>query len=395
MTDLPPSGQSVSATMTNQSVRVLLAVALTGACVSSPSTSTETTTETEEGDGDGDDPNCTPELEALRSEIFTPSCALASCHSSADAAGGLDFEASDLEAELVGAPSGTCDGWIRVVPGAPDESLLYLKIAGPAPCGTLMPAPDGLPPDQVACVRSWIEELEGTSCETCGGDACVDLETDAQHCGECGNACPDGLPCIAGACTCPDGQQLCEDICVDLQTDPQYCGSCSNNCAPGQVCSLGECADGCGELTDCDGACVDLSTNVDHCGECGNPCGPGTMCVMGSCGCPGDGVSFAAEVEPLLVAQCTGAGCHGFPNPAAGLDLRAGFAYDDLVGVASSQCNDRLRVAPGQPASSYLLDKLTGVNLCFGTKMPKAGPGFSAEQIATISEWICRGAMAN
>jgi hypothetical protein len=116
---------------------------------------------------------------------------------------------------------------------------------------------------------------------------------------------------------------------------------------------------------------------------------------MGSCGCAGDNVSFLVDVAPLLADSCTSPGCHGFPAAAEGLDLRAGFAYDGLVGVPSSQCNDRLRVAPGQPSASYLLDKLTGVNLCFGTKMPKVGPGFSAEQIAIISEWICQGALEN
>jgi hypothetical protein len=116
---------------------------------------------------------------------------------------------------------------------------------------------------------------------------------------------------------------------------------------------------------------------------------------MGSCGCAGADVSFLVDVGPLLANDCTSAGCHGFPAPAAGLDLRAGFAYDDLVGVPSSQCNDRLRVAPGQPSQSYLIDKLAGVNLCFGTKMPKAGPSFSAEQIAMISDWICNGALEN
>jgi hypothetical protein len=381
--------------MIDSNVRKLLAIALlTSACVGSPpSATTETGTESH-GDGDGDG-LCTPELAALRSEIFTPSCALPTCHNSTDAAGGLDFEASDLEAELVGAPSGTCDGWIRVVPGTPDESLLYLKVAGPAPCGTLMPPNAGLPAEQAACVRSWIEDLEGLSCETCGGNACVDLESDAQNCGECGNVCPANAPCNAGECTCPDGGQVCDGVCVDLQSDPQYCGDCSTPCDPGQVCAQGQCADGCGALTDCGGACVDLSSNPDHCGECDNPCGAGSTCTMGSCSCAGDGVSFIVDVGPLLANSCTAPGCHGFPAPAAGLDLRAGFAYDSLVGVPSSQCLDRLRVAPGQPDASYLIDKITGVNLCFGTKMPKTGPGFTAEQIATISEWICTGALEN
>jgi hypothetical protein len=348
------------------------------------------------GDGDGDgDFACTPDLESLRAEIFTPSCAFPSCHASADAAGGLDLETADLEAELVGATSGTCDGWIRVVPGAPDESLLYTKLAGPAPCGALMPPAAALPPEQVACVRTWIEDLEGTSCETCGGDACVDLETDPQHCGSCDNVCPAGVPCSVGSCVCPDGQEPCGDVCVDTQSDPQNCGGCGDGCAPDKVCWMGVCADTCAGLTDCGDACVDTQTDSDHCGSCDNACPNGGACVMGGCDCPGDGVSFAAEVEPVLVNACTGMGCHGFPASAAGLDLRLGNAYGNLVGIPSSQCNDRMLVAPGQPGASYLMDKLQGINLCFGTKMPKAAPALSAAQIAAISEWICRGAADN
>jgi hypothetical protein len=353
------------------------------------------TAETQSGDGDGDgdgEQACTPELEVLRTQIFAPSCALAACHTTADAAGGLDLELADLEPALVGAASGTCDGWIRVVPGAPDESLLYNKLAGPAACGSVMPPAAPLPAGQIACVRTWIENLEGMSCETCGGDACVDLETDAQHCGACDNVCPAGVPCSAGSCVCPDGQEICDSACVDTQSDPQHCGGCGSGCAPDEVCSMGACADTCAALTDCGGACVDTQTDSENCGSCGNACGGGNDCVNGGCDCAGDGISFVAEVEPILVDECTGMGCHGFPVSAAGLDLRAGNAHGNLVNVPSSQCNDRMLVAPGQPEASYLMDKVLGVNLCFGSKMPKAGSGLTAAQLAAISEWICRGA---
>lgn len=346
------------------------------------------------GDGDGTPADCVPEIEALRDEIFTPSCALAGCHASSASAGGLDLEAADLEAQLVGAPSGTCDGWVRVIPGAPDESLLYLKLAGPAPCGALMPPPTGLPPEQSACVRAWIETLEGNNCETCGGDACIDLETDNDHCGECGNACPAGVPCTAGACTCPAGEDLCNGSCIDTMADHENCGSCDNACAANKVCWQGVCADTCAALTECNGGCIDTQSDPDNCGACGNSCGDGNACEMGGCGCPGNGISFAGEVEPLF-GGCDGAGCHGFPAPAAGLDLRPGMVYSSLVGVPSSQCANRLLVSPGQPGVSYLMDKLQGTNLCLGTKMPKLGQDFTAQQLDAVSEWICRGAADN
>jgi hypothetical protein len=389
------------------SASCLISLGVAMACVgggasSESSMDADAGTDTQTGDGDADasgdgdgDQACTPELEVLRAEIFAPSCALGGCHASADAAGGLDLETADLEAELVGAPSGTCDGWVRVVPGSPDESLLYTKLGAPAPCGTVMPPTGELPAAQLECVRTWIENLEGISCETCGGDACVDLQTDAQHCGTCDNACPAGVTCSAGSCVCPDGQDLCDGACIDTQSDPQNCGGCGSPCAPDEVCWMGVCADTCAELTDCDGACVDTQTDSANCGSCGNACDGGSACVMGGCDCAGDGVSFTAEVEPVLVDGCAGVGCHGFPVSAAGLDLRLGQAYANLVGVPSTQCDDRLLVAPGQPGASYLMDKLQGINLCFGTQMPKADQPLSASDLAAISEWICRGAMDN
>ena len=347
--------------------------------------------------GDGDptgDGDCTPELETLRASVFTPSCALAGCHASESAAGGLDLELADLEAQLVGQPSGTCDGWVRVIPGDRANSLLFAKVEGGAPCGDPMPPPGGLAPALAACIGDWIDGLDPLECETCGGDACVDLDADPMHCGACGEVCPDGVPCSGGACVCPEGEELCGGACIDVMSDPDNCGGCGNACG-NQVCWMGLCADTCAALTNCDGACVDTQTDPEHCGACNNACGDGNSCEMGGCDCPGDGVSFAAEVEPALVSSCTGAGCHGFPAPAAGLDLRAGFSYAALVGVASTQCNNRDRVAPGQPGNSYLMDKLLGINLCFGTQMPKVGGPLPASDLAAISEWICRGAVNN
>lgn len=88
-------------------------------------------------------------------------------------------------------------------------------------------------------------------------------------------------------------------------------------------------------------------------------------------------------------------GCHGGVSPAEGMSLAAGSSYAALVGVTAEQCNDgRKRVAPGKPSQSYLLDKVMGVDMCFGTKMPKMGM-LSQAQVQTISDWICTGAPDN
>lgn len=82
-------------------------------------------------------------------------------------------------------------------------------------------------------------------------------------------------------------------------------------------------------------------------------------------------------------------GCHGGPAPAEGLDLSTSSkALADLVDVPSSQCASKARVASGDPAASYLVNKLTGSGLCSGTRMPKTGSALSAAEIDTVRAWI-------
>lgn len=159
-----------------------------------------------------------------------------------------------------------------------------------------------------------------------------------------------------------------------------------------QVCNGGACASDCGDLTECDGGCVETQAHPLNCGECDHSCLAGAECQAGECACPGDAVGYAETIEPIFVDNCTAMGCHGFPMPKEGLDLRAGNGYALMVGVVANQCDGLLRVEAGNPASSYVLNKLQGVDLCFGTRMPKADPLETAE-IDLIAAWICHGAL--
>ncbi len=151
----------------------------------------------------------------------------------------------------------------------------------------------------------------------CGG-VCVDLQSDLNNCGACGEVCESGLvpvECRSGVCeraSCPVGIEYCGavDGCRDLTSDPAHCGACANACASG-VCNGGVCAPGGGacppDQTDCGGVCVHTCCNNEHCGACGTVCPPGETCFEGICGCPSG--LCCAEGEVICDGTCVATCC--------------------------------------------------------------------------------------
>lgn len=138
---------------------------------------------------------------------------------------------------------------------------------------------------------------DGTSCTCptegkvlCGGDLCVDLSADPDHCGRCGEDCNTGESCQSGVCVCGAGALQCGDNCVDASSDFEHCGQCGNRCQLGETCNSGVC-----EPLSCDGSevacrtgCTDLSSDEANCGRCGEGCFINETCVSGVCTCPAD-----------------------------------------------------------------------------------------------------------
>jgi hypothetical protein len=271
---------------------------------------------------------CLPTAASIHQTILLPNCTTTTCHG-ARAAATLDLTLSDWETRIVGASAATCDGVALVVPGSPEQSFLYQKVTEDMPAcgGERMPVERKLALEDIQCIRDWITSLSATGCETCGGDECVSLPTDAMNCGRCGNVCPTGSSCQSGICACPVGQAACETECLDVTADPAncggcgqvcpggalcsagqcecagtlvacgagcydvssdaaHCGNCATACSAGEVCLTGECSTGCGELTQCGTSCVDLDTSVANCGTCARACTAGLSCVGGECACP-------------------------------------------------------------------------------------------------------------
>ena len=149
------------------------------------------------------------------------------------------------------------------------------------------PTPEPPTPTPIVCPAGTTE---------CGG-ICVDLLTDVNNCGTCGNVCPEGQPgfvrgCVEGNCffmrerACAEGLSSCDGVCVDRLTDPANCGVCGNVCGAGEICFAGQCAreHRCDAgLTNCNDVCVDLLIDPANCGVCGNVCPTGQICFGGQC----------------------------------------------------------------------------------------------------------------
>ncbi|MBX3259744.1 MAG: hypothetical protein KIS78_01990 [Labilithrix sp.] len=217
----------------------------------------------------------------------------------------------------------------------------------------------------------------GADYRDCNGvvdDGCeVDILSDVDHCGACGNKCPEGTAvCIEGQCGCPAGMTHCgcaggsiggcaNSGCTDTKVDDNNCGACGTRCRPPTDagppppntvygCGGGEC----GKLrcqpgwADCDGdvasnGCeVRIVDDPEHCGGCGIKCGAGQICLTAPGGTPacvcdpsetlcptsvdGDGKVVNGYCADLLIDQencgvcghaCpgpTGPEYHGFPR---------------------------------------------------------------------------------
>ncbi len=87
----------------------------------------------------------------------------------------------------------------------------------------------------------------------------------------------------------------------------------------------------------------------------------------------------------VLAARCTNTACHDADAPAAGLDLQSAGVAQRLMGVTSS-CANHVLVVAGDPASSYLMDKIGGAPACGGL-MPPTGT-LDTEEVGCVQGWI-------
>ncbi len=128
-------------------------------------------------------------------------------------------------------------------------------------------------------------------------------------------------------------------------------------------------------------------------------------------GCAGNGMGLDANGNPIVAGSgapapltadfqsiqdnvftpiCTK--CHLGANAPEGLQLDQAHSYALLVGVPSAEIPAILRVKPGDPANSYLIQKLEGAGGIVGVQMPFGGPYLPQSTIDVIRQWITNGA---
>lgn len=119
-------------------------------------------------------------------------------------------------------------------------------------------------------------------------------------------------------------------------------------------------------------------------------------CAVEGYGDSGSGSSAGPDASSATCTPATAAAtviapncgsCHGAAAPAAGLDLASPGLGDRIAGLASSTCADHIVVVAGDPAGSFLMEKLGAAPSC-GDPMPKGLPSLSAEELACIEGWI-------
>jgi len=110
-----------------------------------------------------------------------------------------------------------------------------------------------------------------------------------------------------------------------------------------------------------------------------------------------DAISFPILQKRVFEKSCAFSSCHGVDNPQADLMLVGDHVYDDLVGhlasTAAAQFSAKKRVVPGDPTTSFLMDKLTGgLAPGEGVRMPSGRNPLPDAQIEAIRKWILAGA---
>ncbi len=103
-------------------------------------------------------------------------------------------------------------------------------------------------------------------------------------------------------------------------------------------------------------------------------------------------VSYARDIVPILADRgCLSPACHGGVFPSSGYDLRA---YQGIFGPGVLARSRQLcEVTPGNPDTSFLIEKLGAMPRVGGSMPPAPRPLLPSEEIDLLRTWILEGAV--
>jgi CHRD domain/Bacterial Ig domain len=308
----------------------------------------------------------------IQLKVLNASCAFAGCHAGATPTAGLNMEAANAYANLVGVASVEQPALQRIAPGEAPNSYLARKIEGtPGITGNRMPlgrAP--LPQNFIDGIKAWINAGALPSAAAPSGDATPPVVT-------LGAVPAISTGIVPLTVTATDAVGVTQ---VRWRVNGSVVGSDSSapfsfdwnsaSVANGTATIDAQAFDAAGNV----GTSRLASTNVSNSGGAA-------------------AFTFSEIQTQVLNVSCATVGCHSGATPPAGLDLSAS-AYARLVNVASVEVPSARRIVPGDPASSYLIQKIEGT-AAVGARMPFGGPYLDAATISRIRAWVSAGAPNN
>src|SRR5258706_369543 len=115
--------------------------------------------------------------------------------------------------------------------------------------------------------------------------------------------------------------------------------------------------------------------------------------LSGGGGAPPGGLqpTLASIQTNVFNVNCAVPGCHGGAGAQHGMRLDPGFSAGNLINVPSGQDPNLIRVIPGDPDASFIIQKLDGTQTV-GVRMPDGGPYLTTAKINVIRQWIQDGA---
>jgi hypothetical protein len=308
----------------------------------------------------------------IQLRVLNASCAFAGCHAGATPPQGLNMEAANSYANLVGVNAREVPTLQRIAPGEAPNSYLVRKIEGtPGILFNRMPlgrAP--LPQNVIDGIKAWVNAGALPAAAAPSGDATpptIAIGTVA--------ATSTGTVTLTATATDAVGVTLVRwrvngSVVGSDSTDPFSFDWNSASVANGTATVDAQAIDAAGNI----GTSALRTTLVSNVGGVA-------------------AFTFSEIQAQVLNVSCATVGCHSGPTPPAGLDMTAS-AYARLVNVASVEVPTLRRITPLDPNNSYLIQKLEGTN-AVGQRMPFGGPYLDATTISRIRAWVSAGAPNN